>query len=102
MIRKLIAIAALCLASTMVFSTVAMAGPAPDICVLDLSQPVTIDHALVTADLSCAIMADVSINGAGTSTGGDEDEAAGPLKLMLATIDPSGPRPHFDPGRQQT
>lgn len=100
MIRKFIAIAALCLASTMAFATVTMADPAPNICVLDLSQPVTIDHAIAAPDLTCAVLVEASIT-AGTSPGGDEDEAAGPLKLlMLATADPLAPRLHFDPGRQ--
>jgi hypothetical protein len=99
MIRKFIAIAALCLASTTVFATVAMAAPAPDICVLDLSQPVTLDHAIVNADMSCAVLVEASIMPAGTMPSGDEDEAAGPLKLMLAHANPSGSRLHFDPGR---
>lgn len=50
-IRKLIFAAALCL-GTIAFAPVAMADPVPDICVLDLSQPVTIDNALDTATMT--------------------------------------------------
>lgn len=99
MIRKFIAIAALCLASTMVFSTVAMAQPAPDICALDLSQPVTIDHALQTADMSCAMIADVA-TAVSIGPGDGEDVAAGPCSILAhATITTTGHRQHEDPGR---
>ena len=100
MIRKFIAIAALCLASTMAFATVAMADPAPDICVLDLSQPATLDLAINTAGMTCATLAAVEVADAVPIMPDGEDAVAGQCKLQtMPTLDFSSHRQHEDPGR---
>lgn len=77
-----------------------MADPAPDICVLDLSQPVTLDHAINTADATCKPLAGVDVAAAVPILPGDEDEAAGPcLVKPLAALDFASHRQHEDPGR---
>lgn len=98
-IRAFVGAALLALCS-LAFAPVAMADPAPDICVLDLSQPVTIDHAINTADMTCAALVVAEVAYALPIAGGDEDEAAGlPTKLISATFDFAGYRQHVDPGR---
>jgi hypothetical protein len=82
------------------FAPIASADPAPDICVLDLSQPVTIDHALDTADMTCAALAAVEVASAVPIGPGDDDEAAGPCSILTPTaFDLAGHRQHEDPGR---
>ncbi|QDZ10536.1 hypothetical protein [Devosia ginsengisoli] len=81
------------------FTPVAMADPAPNICALDLSQTVTVDHAIGTSDATCAVLAvDVA---AVPLMLGDEDEAAGTCmtKSHAAVLDFAGHRQHEDPGR---
>jgi hypothetical protein len=83
------------------FAPIASADPAPDICVLDLSQPVDLDHAVGFADMSCAVLATADVASAVPIAPGDEDEAAGPVcsTLAHATFTPRGYRMHVDPGR---
>lgn len=103
MIRKFIAIAALCLASSMAFATVAMADPAPDICVLDLSQPVALEHALDTADATCKLFSAVDVAEVVPIAAAGADLA--PCSKLIVTaniVDPAGHRQHFDPGRCPT
>ncbi|KKC39528.1 hypothetical protein WH87_04870 [Devosia epidermidihirudinis] len=90
------ALIALC---SLAMAPVAMADPAPDICALEFTQPASLDHALATADLTCAVIA-VDAAFYAQITGGDEDEAAGPSRSrLLIALDFAGPRLHFDPGR---
>lgn len=101
MIRKFIAIAALGMA--MAFAGAVVAAPLPtdhDICVLDLAQPVTIDHAITTADLTCRALlttdvADVVI----PILGDDKAPLAACTAVAHATTSLTGTRLHFDPGR---
>lgn len=97
-IRAFVGAAMLCLA-TLAFAPVAMADPAPNICVLDLSQPATIDHIVGTTEMVCDVLA-VDVAAAVPIAGGDEDEAAGPCTpLAHATLTSTGHRQHEDPGR---
>jgi len=98
-IRAFVGAAVLGLAM-LAFAPIASADPAPDICVLDLSQPVTLDHALATADMTCAALQAVEVASAVAITPCDEDEAAGPCSnLALSRLDFAGHRQHEDPGR---
>lgn len=77
----------------------AMADPAPDTCVLDLSQPATIDHALDAAEITCDALT-IDVAAAAPIAGGDDDEAAFTSMIMApATFAPTGHRQHEDPGR---
>ena len=81
------------------FAPVAMAGPAPDICVLDLSQPSAADHAIGISDVTCTVLGvDVA---AVPSLPGDEDEAAVNCitEAHATAFDFAGHRQHEDPGR---
>jgi len=103
-IRKLIFAAALCL-GTMAFAPLAMADPALDFCVLDLSQPVTLDLTIDTADATCALFSAVEVAEAVPIMGaGGTGNAAPCSKLFVtaSTVDPAGHRQHFDPGRCPT
>lgn len=83
------------------FSPVAMADPAPNIHVLDFSQPVDFGHALVTpaADFA-ALPADAIAMPAVVSTNGASGDAERPDSFMLpAHFDGASYRQHFDPGR---
>ncbi len=78
---------------------VAMADPAPDICVLDLSQPVSLDQAIKTGTSACAIIAVAEVE-AVPIAGGDEDEAAfTQCDSILRFTAVSLYRLHVDPGR---
>jgi len=82
------------------FAPIAMADPAPNICVLDLSQPATLDLAINAADITCAATAAVDVAYAVPIMPGD-DEAAG-LSMITANaelFDFAGHRQHEDPGR---
>ena len=87
--------------ATMAFAPMAaMADPAPDICVLDLSQPVTLDLALNTADMTCAAFAAAEVAYAVPIMPDDEDAVAGQCKLQkIATLAVNSHRQHEDPGR---
>ncbi|MHA6692940.1 hypothetical protein [Devosia sp. A449] len=98
-IRSFIGAALLCL-GMMAFAPAAMADPAPDICMLDISP--AIDHAYgdAAAVPICppAILAVQTF--AALSPGGDEDEAASPCAaIQPKPLDFAGARLHFDPGR---
>lgn len=86
--------------SMLAFAPVAMADPAPNICVLDLSQPVALDHAVKTAEMTCSGLA-VDVAAAVPIVPGDEDEAAGTcmIKAHATVLDVAGHRQHEDPGR---
>ncbi len=84
----------------MAFAPIASADPAPDICVLDLSQPVTLDLALDTADMTCAAMAVHDVASAVPIGPDYEDVAAGPCIILApSAFDFAGHRQHEDPGR---
>lgn len=98
-IRSFIGAALLCL-GMMAFAPVAMADPAPDICMLDIAPAA--DHAydagLAAPVCSVDVLA-VQITAA-LSLGGDEDEAAGPCATAQSKpLDFAASRLHFDPGR---
>lgn len=101
MIRKFIAIAALCLVGSMASMVPATAAPFDDVCVLDLAQPATVDYALGIPDgEDCpAIVADVRLDP--TSLGGDQGEAAPALcaTVQQNALDFAHYRLHVDPGR---
>lgn len=98
-IRKLVFAAALCLGA-LAFAPVAMADPAPDICVLDLAQPVTIDNAIDTAAMTCAAIEVQEVASAVPIGIGDEDVAPGACSMLDPTaFTPRGHRQHEDPGR---
>lgn len=82
------------------FAPVAMAGPLPDICVLDPSQPITLDQAIDTAGKTCAVMSAVNV-AAAVPIGPDDDEVAGTCttKAHATVLDVAGHRQHEDPGR---
>lgn len=99
MIRKFIAIAALCLVGSMASMVPATAAPFDDVCVVDLSQPATVDYARGIPDgEDCqAIVADVHVSP--TSLGGDQGEAA-PALCSKGSFSPvSLAYRHEDPGR---
>lgn len=79
-------------------SPAAMADPAPDICILEMTQPTSVNHALVTAPVPCAaIVAEVAI---GVSPRGDKGgPAASCNNPKLTALDYAGHRQHEDPGR---
>lgn len=80
------------------FAPAAMADPAPDICILEMTQPAGLDHVLVTAPAPCAaIVAEVAIS---VSPSGDKDEpAASCMTPKLTALDFAGHRHHENPGR---
>jgi hypothetical protein len=82
------------------FAPVAMAGPAPDICVLDLSQPVTIDLAIDTAGMTCSVLG-VEVASAVPIMPSDERGPAGlcMTKTHATAFDFADHRQHEDPGR---
>lgn len=91
------ALLALC---SLAFVPAAMASPAPDICVLDLSQPVTIDLAIDTAGMTCSILGVEVASAVSTMTGGDGDPAGLCMTKAHATaFDFADHRQHEDPGR---
>ena len=99
MIRKFIAIAALCLVGSMASMVPATAAPFDDVCVVDLSQPATVDYALGIPDgEDCpAIVADVRLDM--TSLGGDQGEAATALCSIASAPTVKLAYRHEDPGR---
>lgn len=98
-IRSFIGAALLGLAM-MAFAPVAMADPAPDICVLDLSKSVTLDHTINTTGPACAVLA-IDVASAVTIGPDDDDyEAAGLCSAKpLVTFAITSHRQHEDPGR---
>ncbi|WP_240233601.1 hypothetical protein [Devosia lacusdianchii] len=91
--------AALLALGMLAFAPVAMADPAPNICVLDLSQPATADYGLDIAAPSCAAMA-VDVASAVHIMGGDQDVAAWSCENSISSVlDFAGHRQHEDPGR---
>lgn len=99
-IGSMLAGAMLCL-GMLAFAPVAMASPAPDICVLDLSQPVTLDLVLDTADMTClAVDAVDAVDVVPIMTGDEHEAAFVSTTLAHATfIDFADHRQHEDPGR---
>lgn len=99
MIRKFIAIAALCLVGSMASMVPATAAPFDDVCVVDLSRPATVDYALGVPDgEDCpAIVADVRLDP--TSLGGDQGEAAPALCSIASAPTVKPAYRHEDPGR---
>ena len=98
-IRSFIGAALLGLAM-MAFAPVAMADPAPDICVLDLSPPVTVEFALETAAGTCAVLAVDVASAVPIGPDDDDYEVMGLcLAKPLASVAISGHRLHEDPGR---
>lgn len=84
----------------MAFAPVAMADPAPDICALELSPPVTIQHAVETADITCSILA-VDVASALPIAPNGEDEPATAFALTLpSSTDFADYRLHADAGRR--
>ena len=82
------------------FAPMAIADPAPDICVLDVSEPITLDHAINTADLTCAALAAVSVAEAAVVVPDDAERSADLCTSSAhATSAPIGYRLHVDPGR---
>ena len=75
----------------LVFAPVAMADPAPNICVIELSQPVALDHAVKTAEMTCAVLA-IDVAAAVPIMPGDEDEDAGTcmVKAHATIVDYAG------------
>lgn len=97
-IRSFIGAALLGLAM-MAFSPVAMADPAPDICALDLHPPVTVQHAIETADITCSVLA-VEVAAVVPIAPDGEDEPATVCSLSLpASTAFADYRLHVDPGR---
>lgn len=99
MIRKFIAIAALCLAGVMAAAMPATAAPFDDVCVLDLSQPATVDYALGAphGDRCPAVVADVQASP--RSLRGAQGEPAPDLCNIAISTLPSPAYRHEDPGR---
>lgn len=100
MIRKLIAIAALCLAGAMAAAMPATAAPYDDVCVLDLNQPTDVLHVISPDVGDCpAIVTDVRLDL--TSFRSDQGEAAPALCATFQhnALDFASYRLHVDPGR---
>ena len=84
----------------MAFAPVAMADPAPDICVLNLSQPVTVDHAVGIADAACAIRVATEVASVvPISPDGEDEPIAACAPMSRANVDFATYRQHVDPGR---
>ncbi|KKB09391.1 hypothetical protein [Devosia chinhatensis] len=94
------AVLALC-SLAMAPAVMALDDPPPEICVLNLSEPVALEHALFTDKASCAAVniADVRLDPA--STGGAQGEADPALCSItqMNALDLAGYRQHEDPGR---
>lgn len=91
------ALIALC---SLAMAPVAMADPAPDICVLDLAPPVDHVYDAAPAGAVCSSPFIAVKPLASIMPGGDDDEAAGPAAvLMLIALDFANHRLHGDPGR---
>lgn len=97
-LRALAGIVVACLAA-LAFAPVAMADPAPEICVLSIAEPVSFDLAgPIDPALCIAVPAEPKI--AGLSTTGSRDIAAGvDCETLVAHLDLRWPRLHEDPGR---
>lgn len=92
--------AALVCIGMLALAPVAMAAPAPDTCMLDMTPAADFAYDAAVAVPTCqpAILAVQTF--AALSPSGDEDEAAGPCAaLQLKPLDFAGARLHFDPGR---
>ena len=99
MLRKLIAIGVLCLGA-LAFAPVAMADPAPDICMLDNAPSASVAYDVAPAAPACSIDVMAVQSLAALSPGGDEGEAAGPCSTpALKAPGFASSRLHFDPGR---
>lgn len=97
-LRALAGIALACLAM-LAFVPVAMADPAPEICVLSIAEPATFDVA-GPAELVPCIAAPAEIKITGLSTTGGRDFATGvDCEAGLNHFDLRKPRLHEDPGR---
>lgn len=91
------ALIALC---SLAMAPVAMADPAPDICVLDLAPPVDHVYDAAPAAPTCSSPFIAVKPMASIKSGGDDDEAAGPAAgLVLIALDFTNHRLHVDPGR---
>lgn len=98
MIRKFIAIAALCLVGFMAAAMPSVAAPYDDVCVLDLSQPADVLHVISPDGEDCpTIAADVRVDP--TSLRGDQGEAAPALCSIASFSTPMQAYRHEDPGR---
>jgi hypothetical protein len=98
MIRKFVAIAALCLVGFMAAAMPTIAAPYDDVCVLDLSQPADVLHVISPDGEDClAIVADVRLDP--TSLGGDQGEDAPALCSIASFSTPLPAYRHEDPGR---
>lgn len=81
------------------FAPVAMADPAPDICVLDLSQPIDADHVLDMGVPTCsAAVLDVS-EAVPIFPDGEDKPIAACVPKGMASLDFATYRQHVDPGR---
>ena len=90
------ALLALC---ALAFAPVAMADPAPNICVLNLSQPDTIEHAIDTRAPTCdAAVLDVS-EAVPIMPDGEDEPIAACVPKSLTHFDFASYRQHVDPGR---
>lgn len=97
-IRAFVGAALLALCS-LAFAPVAMADPAPDICVLNLSQPDTIEHAIDTRAPTCdAVVLDVS-EAVSIMPDGEDEPIAACAPKSLTHFDFASYRLHVDPGR---
>ena len=87
----------------MAFAPLAMAldDPPPEICLLDFSQPVDLDTALMTSVPNCAAIDVADVQIAPASTGGSLGEAATAhcKTFQMNALDFAGYRLHVDPGR---
>lgn len=91
------AVAALCMLA--IAPAAYAVDPAPDICVLDLSQPVAIDHAIDARTPTCdAVVLNVA-EAVPIMPDGDDEPIAACTPKSLTHFDFNSYRLHVDPGR---
>lgn len=98
MLRRICIAAALCLGALMIAPT-AMATPPTDFCTIDVLPGIPIDHGVNVAPTDCVAVTPAFETIVLRMPGGDEDEAAGPVKSQERLMPFGLSRQHFDPGR---
>ena len=99
MIRKLCIVTALCIGALLA-TPAAFAAPPADVCVLDLSAGVPIDHGFNVAPTECAAVVAAVETVVLRTPGGEEDVDAGQvLNHSRLPLDFGISRQRFDPGR---
>lgn len=92
------AVAALCMLA--IAPAAYAVDPAPDICVLDLSHPIAVDHAVDLAGATCVALAATEVASVVPISPDGEDEPIAACTLTSPTsFDFASYRLHIDPGR---